>query len=139
MPAKPRKGEKKSKFMSRCMSKFNEEGKPKKQSAAICISMWNKSLDAADQPNTLSDNEILEAIVNIAAEKDLYDKIDVIRYAWENKFAPMGEPSGYVEKIFDSHIIVRNDGKLYKYSYVKDDDKITFGEPTEVEVAYVAV
>jgi len=37
---KPRKGEKQSKFMSRCISDVVGEGKDRAQAIAICISVW---------------------------------------------------------------------------------------------------
>ena len=39
---KPRKGEKQSKFMSRCVSDVVAEGKDQKQAVAICFSLWKE-------------------------------------------------------------------------------------------------
>ena len=38
---KPRKGEKQSKFMGRCISDVVGEGKDQKQAIAICFSVWS--------------------------------------------------------------------------------------------------
>lgn len=38
----PKKGEKQSKFMSRCVSDVMGEGKDQKQAVAICFSLWKE-------------------------------------------------------------------------------------------------
>jgi hypothetical protein len=43
---KPRKGEKRNKFMSRCISDTVGEGKDQKQAIAICFSLWTENADA---------------------------------------------------------------------------------------------
>ena len=40
---KPRKGEKRNKFMSRCISDVIGEGKDQKQAVAMCFSMWTEN------------------------------------------------------------------------------------------------
>ena len=42
MPIKPRTGEDKNTFISRCISKERSMGKRQDQSIAICIAVWNK-------------------------------------------------------------------------------------------------
>lgn len=45
MPSNPKKGEKRSEFVSRCISSLTNEGEGKdaKQRAAICFSKWRKA------------------------------------------------------------------------------------------------
>jgi len=42
MPIKPKKGEKKSKFISRCIQTEVNNGYDKDQAAAMCYRMWRK-------------------------------------------------------------------------------------------------
>lgn len=39
---KPRKGEKKQKFISRCIRFLVKEGRSQKQASAICYTTWRK-------------------------------------------------------------------------------------------------
>lgn len=39
---KPKSGESKDSWMSRCISKLKEEGKPDDQRKAQCLSMWRR-------------------------------------------------------------------------------------------------
>jgi hypothetical protein len=58
----PRKGEKKNKFMSRCISDVMGEGKEQKQAIAICFSLWSEHEKAEVQ-------ELLAEIDNFLKER----------------------------------------------------------------------
>ena len=52
MPEKPRKGESKDKFISRCISYIvKKEGKPQKQAVAICHNMWRNKKMSENEDN----------------------------------------------------------------------------------------
>ncbi len=79
---------------------------------------------------------------------NLDEQARTVREAWDAQFrndatapAPVAVqgPPGYVKEVFDDHVIVERGTELYSYPYTRGEDgTIAFGEPTKVEVEYVA-
>lgn len=67
MPLNPRKGEKKSDFISRCVEKEIKTGKSQKQSLAICFSAWEDKKSKAEFSVQVGEDEI---IFNINSRDD---------------------------------------------------------------------
>ena len=56
----PNKGEKRSDFVSRCMSQIGDEDKPQDQKLAICYSQWkNKKKESKGHVEFADGDEIL--------------------------------------------------------------------------------
>jgi len=71
---------------------------------------------------------------------DLDEATMLVRDAWDKEHhdAPSSRiEGGWVEKVFDDYVIARQDDKLYRYNYSKDEEgNISFGEREPVEVVY---
>lgn len=86
---KPRKGETKSKFMSRCISDVIKEGKKRDQAIAQCINVWGDSHKAAVEIHAahgitfLYDPEY-EVIVDILFDEEMYTKEESEKWIEDN-------------------------------------------------------
>jgi len=74
---------------------------------------------------------------------DLDEATMQVRDAWDATFVSNVSTDvfgGYVERVFDDHVIVRDGDMLYRYSYTRGDDgAIEFGEAEQVEMVYQPV
>lgn len=95
---KPRKGEKRSKFLSRCISDVTKEGKKRDQAIAQCISVWEKAHNASlnlsvDDGVTAQYDVGYEVIVGYSFDEEKYTKEEVEKWmetyedAWDQTLA----------------------------------------------------
>ena len=87
---KPRKGETKSKFMSRCISDVTGEGKKRDQAIAQCISVWGDSHNATIEINAIHGITMMydpeyEVIVDFIFDEDMYTKEESEKWIEENE------------------------------------------------------
>jgi hypothetical protein len=86
---KPRKGETRSKFMSRCISDVINEGKKRDQAIAQCINVWKEEHKAAVEIHAghgitfLYDPEY-EVIVDFLFDEEMYTKEEAERWIEEH-------------------------------------------------------
>ena len=86
---KPRKGETKSKFMSRCISDVTKEGKERDQALAQWIHVWGDSHKATVEINTVHGLTMLydpehEVIVDFVFDEQMYTKEESEKWIEDN-------------------------------------------------------
>ena len=105
---KPKKGEKQSKFMKRCISSVMGEGKDQKQAIAICFSLWG----AHEQAEMASEDYIhvpvkkkkkearLKPIIISKDIKAVYDVTNdrIIKYMFDKEKYNDEEAQAWVEE-----------------------------------------
>lgn len=75
------------------------------------------------------------------AEESLDDKREKITKAYRQKFIPRSvypcpEYGHWVNKVYETYLIVEKEQKLFKVPYTVNGDEVEFGDPVEVEEVY---
>ena len=124
---KPRKGEKRNKFISRCVSDVMDEGTKQKQAVAICYSMWEQhekaemvSTDYIHVPvkKKKKDNEVLKPLIIQEGIQAVYDvKNDrIVKYMFDKEKFTEEEAEAWIEENNDYYEYL---AKLMEETYPK--------------------